>query len=746
MHISDESSRKAQFIELFLLSFLSLFLELLIIRWMSCDIRAFAVFKTFPLVSCFVGLGAGFARGNDKDFRFLVPTLLWFVGFMILFDFMQINRLFVVPSASVNVDWATLQPGLLYMFWFSLALIVLLSGPFLAMLAIGSRLGVLFNQLTPLPAYCTNLAGAIIGSIVFSMLAFWGMAPWQLLILAVLPILFYWSKPQVVPRWTLLLVLPCILIASLHAPVGLPRYSKMGEVQFGETQWSPYQRIDTFTELEPVGNGAMKPIGLHIFANRVEYQAALDWHGTSYKFDELPGDSKQALTNYSRRYRLPFKFKPAGGDVLIVGAGSGNDVVEALQNGAKSVDAVEIDPYIIRLGKLHHPSHPYDDPRVHIICDDARDYFNRCDKKYDLIIFSHLDSHVVTGQGASVRLDNYVYTTESFKNVMRLLKPDGMVFVSFCTMKDWFKNRIFLTMKEALGYAPMAIRFTKDVGSTIDAQGFVVNSTFVAGKDVADGRAKLPEDERDVFELDPMSGADRPLHLLTDDWPYLYVMPQAVDWSYLFVVAEILGLATLVARPLIFRGSSGREWQLFFMGAAFMLLELQAISRLAQLYGSSWLTSAVTINSILIMILFANLIVVRWLDKLATRTNALYAFLFLTLAASLFLPTSYVLTQTAALGYLGQAVVTLLTVLPMFAAALIFGSALATVSNTARAMAFNLYGSVIGAMLEFASYYTGINFLVAIAGLLYLLSFLSLAASPGQGAVGAPEAKGSQSV
>jgi hypothetical protein len=61
-------------VELFILSFVSLFMELLIIRWMSGDINAFSIFKTFPLATCYVGLGVGCAMGNNKQFR-LLPGL-----------------------------------------------------------------------------------------------------------------------------------------------------------------------------------------------------------------------------------------------------------------------------------------------------------------------------------------------------------------------------------------------------------------------------------------------------------------------------------------------------------------------------------------------------------------------------------------------------------------------------------------------------------------------------------------------
>ena len=96
--------------------------------------------------------------------------------------------------------------------------------------------------------------------------------------------------------------------------------------------------------------------------------------------------------------------------VLVLAAGTGNDVAAALRHGATDVDCVEIDPYIANLGKEIHPEKPYNDPRVHIIVDDARAYLRRCQKHYDLIVFAYLDSHSAFSSMSSIRLDNYVYT------------------------------------------------------------------------------------------------------------------------------------------------------------------------------------------------------------------------------------------------------------------------------------------------------------------------------------------------
>ena len=71
---------------------------------------------------------------------------------------------------------------------------------------------------------------------------------------------------------------------------------------------------------------------------------------------------------------------------------------------------------------------------------------------------------------------------------------------------------------------------------------------------------------------------------------------------------------------LLVRGSPGREhrrdrgwdrphWHFFFLGAAFMLLEVQNISKAAVVLGNTWSVNAVIISGILAMVLSSNLIV-----------------------------------------------------------------------------------------------------------------------------------------
>src|SRR6202012_849472 len=64
--------------QLILISLLSLFVEMLMIRWVSSEIRIFAYFKNFVLLACFLGFGIGcyLCRRRVRLAALLCPLLL----------------------------------------------------------------------------------------------------------------------------------------------------------------------------------------------------------------------------------------------------------------------------------------------------------------------------------------------------------------------------------------------------------------------------------------------------------------------------------------------------------------------------------------------------------------------------------------------------------------------------------------------------------------------------------------------
>jgi spermidine synthase len=139
------------------------------------------------------------------------------------------------------------------------------------------------------------------------------------------------------------------------------------------------------------------------------------------------GEEARTRAYYDLAYQLP----GTKADVAIVGAGAGNDVAAALRGGATHVSAIEIDPAIQRAGMFNHPEHPYSNPRVHAVLDDARSFLRNTDQRFDLIVYGLLDSHALLSHSSLVRLDSYVYTVQALREARSRLKPGGRVILSF---------------------------------------------------------------------------------------------------------------------------------------------------------------------------------------------------------------------------------------------------------------------------------------------------------------------------
>ena len=262
--------------------------------------------------------------------------------------------------------------------------------------------------------------------------------------------------------------------------------------------------------------------------------------------------------------------------MLIIGAGSGNDVSRALQWGAKHVDAVEIDPLIQRLGRDHHPDHPYQDPRVEVQPDDGRNFLHSTERKYDLIIYALVDSLVLHSSYSNIRLESYLFTTQAFEDVRRHLKPDGLFVMYNFFRQGWIAVRLDEQLESVFGAGnPIAfcLPYRSDIGPDdalhnhfmvfISGATGPIRQAFEAHKAYwlpADRPPGL--DSPDGFREQPSSGVwarfgpahlhppAEPLHLATDDWPFLYLRKPMIP-THILVGGLIMG-GLAVALLLLF--------------------------------------------------------------------------------------------------------------------------------------------------------------------------------------------------
>ena len=647
-------------------AFLILFLELALIRYVSAYVRIFGFYLNMVLIATFLGMGVGLLRSRIADrmawiFLPALPLLLAAVYFF--------SNVVVEPRPDQN--------EYLWGVFFEIAptvkrigvtpTVILLFGLCaLVMIPLGARLGSEFRRWKPLTAYSLDIAGSLAGIAAFGLMSAARTPPtvWFATAYAVWMILSISRR-----RYLLALGLSAV------PAVWLVTATAKGKAEF----WSPYYRVNVF----PMGPWAT------VHVNGSMHQWVVD-HGDH---------ATHPVTGAIRvSYYRPLNIASRLDNALVVGSGTGNDVTNLLRLGAKHVDAVEIDPVILDLGRMLHQQAPYADPRVTAHVNDARAFLRRSESKYDVIVFGTLDSQTLLSGMSSVRLDNYVYTVESFKAARARLAPNGMLVVYHMSHEPYIAAKIQGMIAEAFGRPPYVVK---------DDPFTLFNYTFMAGGPADRLAAESP--------APPIVSTELP----ADDWPYLYLRKRSIPAHYLWVLGGVLLTAMLFLFSATPRSTWSRpEGAMFFLGAGFLLLETKSVTEMSLLFGSTWNVNLLVFSSILVCVLLANLAIHRRPFAIARSFAALFASL---LIAWLVPVDALLFAGPVVQWFLGS----LLVGLPIFFAGMIFASLLKGSTDPVRALAFNLLGAILGGVLEYSSMIVGTKALYLVAATIYTLAFLA---------------------
>ena len=90
-----------------------------------------------------------------------------------------------------------------------------------------------------------------------------------------------------------------------------------------------------------------------------------------------------------------------------------------------------------------------------MILNDARSYVQNTDHRFDLIIFSFLDSHTTSSYYSTIRIYNYVYTLEAIRETKTLFKPGGLMIIKFAVLTPWIGGRLKELAQAAFGRPPL---------------------------------------------------------------------------------------------------------------------------------------------------------------------------------------------------------------------------------------------------------------------------------------------------
>jgi hypothetical protein len=666
--------------ELTITSFLVLFQELALIRWLSGEVRVLAYFPNIVLISAFLGLGIGSMRAGKRSLLWLWPLAL---GAIVIATLVMRNIAFTnesptehlwllyfdIPHALVIHD---VRPPIVIAFLFSAISFIPLGQ------IVGERLRDFTRSQATLWGYVADLLGSLVGVIAFAVASFFGTFPavW----FAVFLLAGAWLFAGRGTRW-----LALYAVAAIAMVFAIARGER-------SDYYSPYYALRAITSKSSSGVAILANGSLHQYAAPL---ARRDMVRT--RFDRLVRNG----------YPIPYRIAPVKPkQVLILGAGSGNDVITALEQGVESIDAVEIDPVILKIGRRMHPDHPYSSERVHVINTDARAYLRNTTKRYDLIVFGTLDSMTRLSALSNVRLDNFVYTVDCMQAARGRLAPGGGLALYFMVGNQSIHNKLVAMLTQTFGQPPVVKHEFHQLFNEIFLAGPLWEPLRPAGESALYPAAI---EQSKMFDVP------------SDDWPYLYLDRRAPSAFYLSMIAIFLVLSAVmmrVAAPEMFAGGMRAfDAEMFLFGAAFLLLETKLVTQMTLVWGTTWVTSAVVFASILLTILLVT--VAMQLRPLRYPVAAVG--LALSLVATWAIPVDWLLFDNMALRLL---VSILFAGTPIAFSSILFAIRFRTREESNLAFGWNLAGAVCGGLLEFLSMATGIRAMTLIALIAYLIAFL----------------------
>jgi SAM-dependent methyltransferase len=737
-------------LDLFLISLLILFLELACIRWFPAHVLFLTFFTNVVLLACFVGMSVGcLAAGHQRNYLSWTPILL----LVALLAGLGIEALRLYLDTHLNVGTQSKQ--IVYFGTehegsdpaaFRIPIEVI-CGFFFAVLALamvgpGQELGRALNRVpNRVQAYTVNIFGSIVGIVLFATFSWFQLSPLWWFVPVVLGLGYFLVVRSTEPLFARLLV--GILLLLLLLPAGVHTgtwnlHDPDGNPVTIDYLWSPYYRIDY-----------EHPPNRMIWVNLIGHQAMRDKDYVSPEY-ALPHLLHRDVQRELQQEPKPFE------DVLIIGAGSGNDISRALDWGVKHIDAVEIDPVIQKLGERDHPMHPYQNhEQVTVHLDDGRNFLRTPGKKYDLIIYALVDSLVLHSSYSNIRLESYLFTKQAFEDIRQHLKPGGLFVTYNYFRQGWIVARLKQTLEEVFGEdnaVVLTYPFRPEVNPERAFGGFTV---VFAGEGTGDmkkafqpepGKPRpyvLPEqaptlqtpngfspvaegDKGDKWEFAPAKvlPPQTPLRSSTDDWPFLYVRePMIPDLSLRgMAVMGAIALALILVFLPRREGQGIRGWsfdgRMFFLGAGFMLIETKAVIHMALLFGSTWMVNSVVFFAVLVMILLANLFVLKFKPE---NLWPYYVGLLATLALNCLVPLDYFLGMDRTVQVIGSC---LLVFAPILFAGVIFAVSFRRTVEPNRAFGANIAGAMLGGLAENTSMLLGFQYLVLVALAFYTLSAL----------------------
>ena len=698
-------------VDLFLISFTLLFFELTCIRWFASTVIFLTFFTNLVLMACFLGLSVGCLSASRRFsfIRSVLPLTLVAVG-MAMLTAWAYNHYgqFAVDVGSqrspqvvyFGTEYRAKDPSKFLVPVEAVAAVffVLVT---LMFVGLGQALGRAFAAVpNRLSAYTADILGSLAGIGAFGLASYYHTTPHLWFAVSAFLCLYFarpWGFVQIGCQVGLLLLI-AVSAYGLDEP-------------HGETFWSPYYKIH------------YDPLARSINVNNLAHQ---DMH-------DIP--------TFQGAYVLPHELlrragQPPVDKMLVIGAGSGNDVSAALLAGVHHIDAVEIDPRISRIGFEDHPNHPYQETdRVTRYFDDGRSFVRHTSTQYDLALYALVDSLVLHSGYSSLRLESFLFTQQAFADVRAKVKPGGLFVMYNYYRQGWIVARLAKMAETVFGVKPVVISlpYQQEIQpGDSQADHFTV---LLVSNGHSDALESIRQSLAQPQEM-PLSASAGPSStgligsatvntattnlLPSDDWPFLYLKNREIPFkpsvTGMLLIAILSVLILFIFAPVRRVRPNGR---MFFLGAGFMLLETRGIVQMALLFGATWVVNSVVFAAILTMVLLSNLTVQAFRPQ---RLWPFYAALAAALLVNLLIPLSTFLALGA--GTFRTVVACAVVFVPVYFAGIIFSTAFRDSTQPDVDFGSNIAGIILGGLSEYFSLIVGFKALLLIALVYYGMSYL----------------------
>ena len=385
---------------------------------------------------------------------YVVNAVMFGVTAMVCFRLAQ-----AVPFNALEILWNPRQP-----FWLLLIFMLL----FIPFFCVANCICLAFSQFSKQlhRVYCYDLVGAGVGALAIIGLLFIVSPATALQVVAATGLLsaaVAWRECAVQPRWPALVLLMAAAVALspaagfslqvsqfkglsqalrvLNAKQIDQRSSPLGQLTTVESPAVPFRHTPGLSLNTPTPI----PTQLGVFTDADALSVLTRFDGDLEKLAYLDYQSS------SLPYNLLELEQPA---VLVLGAGGGADVLQALYHRASRVDVVELNPQMMDLVNRRFADFTgglYTLPRVNAYNSEARGFVTASSNRYDLIQVALLDSFSASSAGLYALSENYLYTLEAFSQYLQHLQPGGILSITRWTKtppRDGLK--IFATAVAAL--------------------------------------------------------------------------------------------------------------------------------------------------------------------------------------------------------------------------------------------------------------------------------------------------------